>query len=144
MTYLPRHPKIHCLGLAEQRLASHYRTANIYAAGLAIVFSCLFLGVEFSLRQQLRLARIGETAEGQIIEKRYSTGRNRTTYRLRYVFDAPDGTRSGWQTVGGKLWACLSEGAAVTVLYDPDNPDRHRPSFGFRLVQFLPEPEEEE
>lgn len=143
MTYLPRHPKIHCLGLADQRLASHYRTANIYAAALAVVFSCLFLGVEFSLRRELRLASIGELVEGRIVGKKCTTGRNRTTYRLRYAFDGPDGTRWGWQTVGGTLYVSLFEGTPITVLYDPDHPSRHRPSFGFRLVQFLPEPEEE-
>lgn len=143
MTYLPRHPEINCLGPADQSLASHYRTSNIYAAMLAVVFSCLFLWVEFSLRRELSLARIGETAEGQIIGKKCTTGRNRTTYRVRYLFEAPDGTRSGWQTVGSHLWACLSEGAAITVLFDPDHLDRHRPSFGLRFVQFLPETEEE-
>lgn len=143
MTYLPRHPEINCLGPADQSLANHYRTANIYAAMIAVVFSCLFLGVEFSLRRELSLARIGELTEGQIIGKKSTTGRNRTTYQLRYLFDAPDGTRSGWQTVGSHLWVCLSEGAPITVLFDPEHPDRHRPSFGFRFVQFLPETDDE-
>lgn len=143
MTYLPRQPKIHCLGPADERLASHYRTANTIAVTMAVTLSVLLFWLEFNLRRQLRLARIGETAEGQVLDKRRNEGRNRTTYSVRYLFDAPDGQRSGWQTVGGVLWGCLQIGTAITVLYDPDHPDQHRPSFGFHLVQFLAEPDEE-
>lgn len=143
MTYLPNHPEIHCLGPAKQRLEGHYRTANILALTLAVVFSLLFLWVEFDLRRQLHLASTGEQAEGQILERRSNKGRNRILYSVRYLFDAPDGSRSGWQTVGEYLWGYLHPGTAITVLYDPDHPGRHRPSFGFGLVQFLPEQREE-
>jgi hypothetical protein len=143
VTYLPSHPEIHCLGAANKRLESHYRTTNIIALMLAISFSLLFLWVEFNLRRELRLARIGELAEGQIIEKRSYRTRNRMIYEVRYLFDAPDGQRSDWQTVGGYVWCYLHPGTAVTVLYDPDHPRRHRPSFGFGLVQFLSNPQEE-
>lgn len=143
MTYLPNHPQTHCFGDARQRLEMHNRTANIFALMLAVVFSFLFLWVEFNLRRELRLASIGELAEGQIIEKRKYRTRNRMIYQVRYLFDAPDGQLSGWQTVGRYLWSYLPQGAAVTVLYDPDHPRRHRPSFGFDLVRFLPEPTEE-
>jgi hypothetical protein len=121
----------------------HNRTANIFALVFAVGFSFLFLCLEFNLRRELRLASIGELAEGQIIEKRSYNSRNRRIYQVRYLFDAPDGQRSGWQTVSGNLWSYLHPGAAVTVLYDPDHPGRHRPSFGFGLVQFLPEPAED-
>jgi hypothetical protein len=143
VTYLPSHPEIHCLGHAKQRLESHNRTANLFALTLAVVFSFLFLWIEFNLHRELRLASIGELAEGQIIERRSDRGRRRTVYRVRYWFDAPDGQRSGWQTVGEYLWGYLHPGTAVTVLYDPDHPGRHRPSFGLGLVQFLPETAEE-
>jgi hypothetical protein len=121
----------------------HNRAANIFALMLAVVFSSLFLCGEFNLRRELRLATIGEVAEGQIIQKRSYRSRNRMIYQVRYLFDAPDGQRSGWQTVSGFLWSYLPQGAAVTVLYDPDHPRRHRPSFGLALVQLLPEPAEE-
>lgn len=143
MTYLPRHPEIHCLGRADESLASHNRNANTIALTMAVTFALLLFWVEFMLRRELRLARIGETTEGQILDKKRNEGRNRTTYSVRYLFDAPDGQRSGWQTVGGILWGYLQPGTAITVLYDPDHPERHRPSFGFSLVQFLAEPEED-
>lgn len=116
--------------------------ANMLAVTLAIGFSFVFLIVEFTLRRELSLARCGELAEGRIMDKTCHTWRNRTIYRLRYLFDSPDGARSGWLTVGESLWSNLSHGAAITVLHDPDNPGRHRPSFGFRLTQFLAETEE--
>ena len=143
MTYLPTHPETHCLADARQRLEMHNRTANIFAVMLAVVFSLLFLWFEFNLRRELRLASIGELAEGQILERRSNRGRNRTIYWVRYLFDAPDGPRSGWQTVGEYLWRYLHPGTAVTLLYDPDHPSRHRPSFGLGLVQFLPETTEQ-
>ncbi len=121
----------------------HNRTANSFAVMLAVVFSLLFLWVEFNLRQELRLASIGELAEGQIFERKSNKGRNRTIYWVRYWFDAPDGQRSGWQTVGECLWGYLRPGTAITVLYDPDHTSRHRPSFGLSLVQFLPQSAEE-
>jgi hypothetical protein len=143
VTYLPLHPEIHCLGPADQRLASHNRTANTLALTLAIVFICLLVAVEFNLRREMRLANVGELAEGRIIEKTSNKGRNHTIYWVRYLFDAPDTTRSGWVTVSASLWGNLLNGTAITVLYDPDHPSRHRPSFGFRLVQFLEEAEAE-
>ena len=143
VTYLPSHPETHCFGDARQRLEMHNRTANIFALMLAVVFSSLFLCVEFNLRRELHLASIGELAEGQILEKRSYNSRKRRIYQVRYLFDAPDGPRSGWQTVGEYLWGYLHSGTAVTVLYDPDQPRCHRPSFGLGLVQFLAEPAEE-
>lgn len=143
MTYLPGHPEIHCLGPADQRLESHNRTANILALSLAIGFSLSLFCLEFNLRRELSLASIGEPTEGRVIEKTTDKRRNRTIRRVRYVFDAPDGMRTGWQTVSESLWGCLLNGAAITVLYDPDHPGRHRPSFGFGLVQFLEDTEEE-
>jgi hypothetical protein len=143
VTYLPSHPETHCWGDARQRLEMHNRTANLYALMLAVVFSFLFLWFEFNLRLELRLARIGELAEGQIIERRSNKGRNRTIYWVRYWFDAPDGQRAGWQTVSEYLWGYLHPGTPITILYDPDHPGRHRPSFGLGLVRFLPESAEE-
>jgi len=142
VTYLPPHPEIHCLGPADLRLENHNRTANTLAITLAVGFSLLLLWVEFNLRRELRLASIDEPVEGRIIERTFDKERNRTVYTVRYLFKAPDGLRSGSLTVGESLWGHLHHGAAVTIVYDPDHPDRHRPSFGFRFVQFLPETEE--
>jgi hypothetical protein len=143
VTYLPRRPEIHCLGAADQRLASHNNMANSLALSLAVGFALILLWFEFNLRRELRLANLGEPAEGRIIERTCNKGRNRTHYSVRYLFNAPDGMRSGWQTVGEYLWGYLQNGTTITVLYDPDHLDRHRPSFGLRLVQFLPEAEED-
>lgn len=139
MTYLPHHPQIYCVGDAQERLASNDRTGNAIALALALGFSLLLLGGEFCLRRELRLAKCGELAEGRIIERKSEKGRNGMTHQIRYLFEAPDGTHSGWQTVSGSLWGNLLNGTPITVLYDPDHPSRHRPSFGFHLVQFLEE-----
>jgi hypothetical protein len=143
VTYLPRHPEIHCFGPAQERLEDHNRTINTIALSLAIGFSLLLFWVEYSLRWELRLGRNGETTVGRIIARTSEKGRNRTIYRVQYQFDAPDAPRLGCATVGESLWGHLHFGTPITVLYDPDHPGRHRPSFGFRLVQFRAEPEEE-
>jgi hypothetical protein len=124
-------------------LESHNRTANALAITLAVGFCLLLLWVEFNLRRELRLASIGVPVEGRIIEKSRDKERNRTICRIRYLFNAPDGMRSGELRVGEFLWGHLCHGTPITVLYDPDHPNRHCPSFGFRLVQFLPETAEE-
>ena len=144
MTYLPRDPNVHCLGSAEPRLQSHYQTANGTAVTLLLVFALLLTVVEIGARQELRLARLGEVTMGQIIEKTTSKGKNSTTYWVRYRLDTPDRTgRTGWVKIGPLLWEYLHYGTPIAVLYDPDHPGRHRPSFGFRYVQFLAEVGEE-
>ncbi|HTU92314.1 MAG TPA: hypothetical protein VMF69_19690 [Gemmataceae bacterium] len=140
MTYLPRDPNVHSLGSAQPLLQSHYQAANVIAWTLSLVFAFLLLFVEIRARRELRLACIGEVTEGRIIEKTMSTGKNRTTYWVRYRLDTPDQQRrTGWVWIGPLLWESLHYGALIAVLYDPEHPGRHRPSFGFRYVHFLAE-----
>jgi hypothetical protein len=141
VTYLPSNPKIHCLGPAAPRLETHNHTANLVALVLALGFAFMLAWVELSARGELRLARFGERTEGRIVERASSKGKNRTTYSVRYLIDTPQRTGlTGWVTVTQPLWERLHAGAIVSVLYDPDHPRRHRPSFGFHYVQFLAEP----
>jgi len=138
---LSRDPQIHCLGPAGPRLETHNRTANFLALALAIGFALMLAYVELSARWELRLARLGERTEGRIIERTSNAGKNRTTYSVRYLIDTPQRMgMTGWVTVGRSLWEQLHSGTIVSVLYDPDHPGRHRPSFGFRYVEFLAEP----
>lgn len=144
MTYLPRDPTVHCLGSAVQRLQSHERAANLIAVALSLVFAFLLAFVEIGARRELRLARVGEITEGRVVEKTVSKRKNSTTYWVRYRLDTPDRAgRTGWVAIGPVLWENLHYGSIITVLYDPDHPGRHRPSFGFRYVQFLAEAEVE-
>lgn len=141
MTYLPRNPDINCLGAADERLRIHNQTVNTIAVVLALGFAFLLGWVEINARRELRLARLGELAEGRVIERTVNKRRNRIVYWLRYQFDAPDGVgRIGWISVAQPLWEHLSLGTSLAVLHDPDDLDRHRPSFGFRFVEFATEP----
>src|SRR5262245_24885900 len=133
VTYLPRDPAIHCLGPADQRLQLHNRSTITTAVILALVLAGVLGWIEWSTRRELHLARVGEGTEGQIVGRTTSQSRNRTIYRARYQFETPAGMREmGWVSVSYSLWQYLLPGTVVTVLYDPDHPDRHCPSFGFR------------
>jgi hypothetical protein len=141
VTYLPRDPAIHCLGPAEQRLQLHIRSTITTAAMIALVLAGVLGWIEWSTRRELSLARVGEVTEGQILERMTSQGRNRTVYRARYQYETPAGLRQmGWVSVSYSLWQYLLPGTVVKVLFDPDQPGRHCPSFGFRYVEFLPGP----
>jgi hypothetical protein len=144
VTYLPSNPKIHRLGSAEERLLSQNLTCNVLALILALLFAFLLAYVEIRARRELRLARGGEVTEGRIIEKTNNEFMGRRSYRVRYRLDTPDGVRRiGSVTTGRMLWEWLRIGSVITVLYDPDNPRNHCPTFGLRFVQFLTDVEEE-
>jgi hypothetical protein len=139
ITYLPRDPRIHCVGSPRQRLQSHQDATGAIAVVLPL--GCLVgLGVvELCARRELRLARLGETVLGRVIEKGMHKEGARKVCRIRYQIDTPDGSaRTGWAAVGPVLWESLHSGSPVTVVYDPDNPGHHRPTFSFRYVRFAP------
>ena len=141
VTYLPRNPAIHCLGPADQRLQLHVRSTLFSAALCAVFLACMLGWVEWSVRRQLRLARVGKATEGRIIERRMTHPKNQTVYRASYQFETPAGMRrTGWVSVSRPLWEHLLPGTVVMVLYDPDHPDRHCPLFGFCYVELVPEP----
>ncbi len=139
VTYLPRDPAIHCLGPADQRLQLHTRSTLLSAGMIALVLAGILGWVEWSVRRELSLARVGKAIDGRIVERMTKLARNRTYYRARYQFETPAGMRwMGWVSVSRSLWDYLLPGTPVTVLYDPDHPVRHCPAFGFRFVEFLP------
>jgi hypothetical protein len=144
VTYLPRDPTIHCLGPAEQRLRLHIHSTITTAAILALVLAGGLGWIEWSTRRELHLARVGEAAEGRVVERMTSRARNRTIYRARYQFETPAGMRwAGWVSASRPLWEHLLPGTVVTVLYDREHPGRHCPTFAFRYVEFLSGPLEE-
>jgi hypothetical protein len=144
VTYLPTHPETHCLGRPEDRLSeqnqSCVRTALLLAAGLGIGLAWL----EFSLRRQLALARRGVAVVGKISERGQTRTKNGYTYWVYYRFTPLEGrTATTWVSVNRSTWDYLAPGTAITVLYDPDHPRRHRPLFAFNRVRFLPERSQE-
>jgi hypothetical protein len=139
VTYLPAHPETHCLGRPEDRLSEqnnkYVRIALLLAAGLGIGLACL----EFSLRRQLALARQGVAVVGKISERGQTRTKNGYHYWVYYRFTPLEGrTATTWVSVNRSVWDYLSPGTAITVLYDPDHPRRHRPLFTFDRVRFLP------
>ena len=137
VTYLPSDPAIHCLGPAEPRLQLHNQSTLLSAGMIALVLAGILGWIEWSVRRELCLARVGEPAEGRIVERMTRRGRNRTIYRVRYQFETPAGMRwAGWASASRPLWEQLLPGTVVTVLYDRQHPGRHCPAFGFRYVDF--------
>jgi hypothetical protein len=140
VTYLPSRPQVHCLGSAGQRLQAHDRATLLCALLSALALGGCFGGVEFAAKRELQLARLGEAAEGRVLRRDTTASRDRITYWVIYTFEVPGAlATTGRVRVSRALWDSLQPLTPVTILYDPEHPRRHHPSFAFRLVAFLPE-----
>jgi hypothetical protein len=140
VTYLPGRPQAHCLGSAAQRLRSHDRATILCALLSALALGGCFGWVAFAAKRELQLARLGEAAEGRILQRDTTASRNRITCWVIYTFEVPGAfATTGRACVSRALWDYLQPHTPVTILYDPEHPRRHRPSFAFRFVAFLPE-----
>jgi hypothetical protein len=94
--------------------------------------------LEFVLRAELRLARHGEAAVGLVVEHGTTRYKNHITYWVRYEFTSPISRRAqGRHNVPGFIWNLVPPGTPVTILFDPNDPRRHRPLYAFQHVRLL-------
>jgi hypothetical protein len=79
-----------------------------------------------------RLFRSGTAAPGTVISKRAGGSKNRT-FHVGYQFRTPDGkTRKGESIAAPKdAWDKISTGDPITVLYDPNDPDRRSVAYDY-------------
>jgi hypothetical protein len=106
--------------------------------GLAALLAIIILRfVDHPLRRELRLARRGLVAQGQIASIGKTRGR-RATPTITYTF----GTAAGATIEGGCALprrfpvATLAPGTALDVLYDPKNPQVNKPRLALEHVEF--------
>jgi Protein of unknown function (DUF3592) len=118
-------------------LESNERFLRI-AFGLAALLAVIILRfVDHPLRRELRLARRGLVAQGQIASIGKTRGR-RATPTITYTFRTAAGA-----TIEGRCAlprripvAALAPGMALDVLYDPKNPQVNKPRLALEHVEF--------
>lgn len=106
--------------------------------GLAALLAMIILRfVDHPLRRELRLARRGEVAHGQIVTIGKTRGR-RATPTIRYTFRTAAGaTIEGGCTLPRRFpVATLAPGMALDVLYNPNNPQINQPRLALEHVEF--------
>jgi hypothetical protein len=137
VVYLPGYPKIDHWLFDNDAIRTHllYLTIGHGLIALLAVFALRF--IERPLRRELRLARRGEVATGELVAirpPRRKRGLNTITYRFR--------TAAGiWSECSCKLprrvrIAELAVGTSLEVLYDPRFPRRNKPRLAFDHVDF--------
>lgn len=86
--------------------------------GLGVTWNMVFFLYLFALAfEPRRLVRMGTPTVGRIIEKRIS-GRNSTSYCLRYTFQTANGRKKEWPDyVPRKVYERVSVGDEVVVVY---------------------------
>lgn len=134
------------LVLAGWALLDAYRwvdlTSNQQALTIGFGVSSLFAlfiwrFVDNPLRRELRLARRGEVARGQIVGVRKGR-RRRAGFILVYTFRTTAG-----ESVAGECRLprrvrveSLAEGSEIEVLYDARDPQTHKPRLALEYVEF--------
>ena len=137
VVYLPENPKIdHWLSDNEP-----IRTHALYLAvghGLAALLAAFVLQlIERPLRRDLGLARRGELAVGQlqaIRGPRRKRGLSIVTYTFRTAAGVPI---EGSCALPRRLRAIeLTPGMPIDILYDPHDPQRHKPRLALDPIEF--------
>ena len=97
---------------------------TLFLIGVSVLVAALLIS---RARDRKHLARNGTPTHGTITAKRQMRGKG-TTYRLvfEYSIETADGPamREAEMDVTAKQFKCVSTGQAVTVLYDPERPER--------------------
>jgi hypothetical protein len=122
----------HWADLSEDR-----RVLTIGFAIAAVLALAIYRFVGHPLRLELRLARRGEIAVGQIvaIEKKR---RRRAALQLTYTFRTSQGmTMNGsWRLPRRFPAETLAPGMELEILYDPKKPRLNKPRIGLEYVEF--------
>lgn len=108
---------------------------------IALIALIVHQFVEHPYRRELRLARRGLVAKGQIAAVGCRRNR-RASPMIAYTFCRADGTTAeGDCTLPRRfLLETLSVGMAIDVLYDATKPHVHKPVLGLEYVEFGPTP----
>lgn len=83
-------------------------------------------GAYIQYQEFLRLRQVGVVTDGQMIERRYSTSDDSTTYYLTYRFQAAEKTYTREQSVKKGRYNRFERGGHLEILYDPQNPHLSR------------------
>ena len=94
-----------------------------------------WLGIEWWLARERRLARWGVLAVGDVVAWEGRDGRGRAGPWLRYRFTGPNSEALGGEV---KAWPELlltpRRASEIPILYDPRRPARHRPLAALRVA----------
>jgi hypothetical protein len=113
------------------------RFLTISFAAAALLAFVVWLAVERPFGRELRLARRGAVAQGQIVTIAKPRGR-RAIVRITYSFRTAAGAIvQGACKLPRRFPAHLLEpGAAIDVLYDPTKPRLHKPRIALDFIEF--------
>ena len=108
--------------------------------GLFVLLALVILGfVDHPLRRDLRLARTGEVAQGQVVAINRRR-RRRKAFTLAYTFRTSAGDAIAGECALPRRYPAetLEPGMALEVLYDPKNPAIHKPRLVLMHIEFGP------
>jgi hypothetical protein len=137
VVYLPANPAVErwLFDNDAMRANAMYLTVG---HGIAALLAVIVLRVvERPLQRELRLARHGVVAQGQIVSVGKPRGR-RGTVRIIYSFHIATGAKMQGACNLPRRFPVhtLEPGAAVDVLYDPRRPRLHKPRLALDFVEF--------
>ena len=115
------------------------RVLTVGFALLAALAGVVMQLVHYPLRRELRLARRGEVAQGQLITVG-KTQRRRAAPLIMYKFQTAAGVAIEGICVLPRRFPVqtLAVGMAIEVLYDPKRPHINMPRLALQLVEFGP------
>jgi hypothetical protein len=133
--YLPADPRVNWAGPIGERVRGERVARDAMWFGLTPMFAAVWLGVEWWLARERRLARWGVLAVGDVVAWEGRDGRGRAGPWLRYRFTGPNGEALGGEV---KAWPELlltpRRVSEIPIIYDPRRPARHRPLGALRAA----------
>jgi hypothetical protein len=137
VVYLPEYPRIDHWLFDNDAIRGHLLSLTIGHGLIALLAVFALRFIERPLRRELRLARRGELAAGELVAirpPRRKRGLNTITYRFRTAAGA-------WSECSCRLprrvrIADLAVGMALEVLYEASDPRRNKPRLAFDHVEF--------
>jgi hypothetical protein len=130
--YLPADPRVNWVGPIEDRAGGERIARDVIWFGLTPLFGAVWLGVEWWLARERRLARDGMLAVADVVAWECRDGRGPF---LRYRFTASNGEALGGEVrAWPELLLAPRRPAEVAVIYDPRRPARHRPLAALRAA----------
>jgi hypothetical protein len=128
VTYLPRRPAVHRVGVVNEARIAASKRASALIICLLTAFLCLpWMLVETDYHRQLQLARLGVPVPGLIVSCTPPEPNTKMTdYKVSYTFISPAGReQTGSTQIPPDMGKQLVPQMTVTVLCDRDKPARH-------------------
>lgn len=135
LTYLPAQPSIRQIGVVDNRVVRNGLMMWIaLASGVAVLSLGLLGGCYWDIRQEVRIVRLGQAAQGTVVRLTPpSKGDRYNNYDITYRFAGPKREITQHRFVLNAAGKLLAEGMEVTVLYDPQKPRR---SYLYRALRY--------